>query len=572
MLGNTDKPIERQKDDTFGIERYVNGLSTFILNSDTPMTISIQGDWGSGKTSMMNMIQEKISRDTYTIWFNTWQFSQFELQNELTLSMLYYLLSQLDYDSEGLKKIVTALGGAMRLATGFAAEKVLGGAAAGEILSNMNSASRDYPTEIRKLKSKFQELINDKLAKTKKDRVVIFIDDLDRLQPQKAVELLEVLKVFLDCENCVYVLAVDYEIVTQGIKEKFGDQVDAKKGRSFFDKIIQLPFKVPTAQYNIARYVGSMLLKMGMQTDNVDDFVRLINLSIGCNPRSIKRLFNTYLLLDIMLRDKLQAQGDAQTHLLLFAIICIQMEYEELYRYILSSEDTLDEEFFREFEGDIFNNGDLKDALGTEDEVKLARIANFMKYLNTLLEIGKERVSEQRLEKLKSILSFSTVTSVNTQEGTEEKSEFDWKYRYQNKNIAKAVNQAVLEKTGANFSVWQPRKNASEHRISDTWGTSTAEFAGVNYAVGYHLKTNYAIGITEVAISIYRCKPTALAEFDRLFDINPLTMNCSHTDGEYRYTSVYKFSESATEKAIGDIANIVEKALAEIAAFLDGKG
>lgn len=86
MLGNTDKPIERQKDDTFGIERYVNGLSTFILNSDTPMTISIQGDWGSGKTSMMNMIQEKISRDTYIIWFNTWQFSQFELQNELTLS------------------------------------------------------------------------------------------------------------------------------------------------------------------------------------------------------------------------------------------------------------------------------------------------------------------------------------------------------------------------------------------------------------------------------------------------------------------------------------------------------
>lgn len=75
-----------------------------------------------------------------------------------------------------------------------------------------------------------------------------------------------------------------------------------------------------------------------------------------------------------------------------------------------------------------------------------------------------------------------------------------------------------------------------------------------------------------MAISIYRCKPTTLAEFDRLFDINPLTMNCGHTDGEYRYTSAYKFSESAIEKAIGDIANIVEKALGEITAFLDGKG
>lgn len=53
--------------------------------------------------------------------------------------------------------------------------------------------------------------------------MVIFVDDLDRLQPAKAVELLEVLKVFLDCEKCVYVLAVDYEVVTQGIKQKFGD-------------------------------------------------------------------------------------------------------------------------------------------------------------------------------------------------------------------------------------------------------------------------------------------------------------------------------------------------------------
>lgn len=167
MLGNTDKPIERQQDDTFGIERYVNGLSAFILNSDTPMTISIQGDWGSGKTSMMNMIQERISDSVYPIWFNTWQFSQFEMQNELTVSMLYYLLSQLDCDREGIKKIFGALGGAVRLATSFAAEKTLGSAAAGDILSNMGGV-HDYPEEIRKLKSKFQETVNEKLKKTSK--------------------------------------------------------------------------------------------------------------------------------------------------------------------------------------------------------------------------------------------------------------------------------------------------------------------------------------------------------------------------------------------------------------------
>ncbi len=57
MFGNTDKPIEKTVNDTFGIRSYVDGLCRFILNCDTPMTISIQGDWGSGKTSMMNMIE-----------------------------------------------------------------------------------------------------------------------------------------------------------------------------------------------------------------------------------------------------------------------------------------------------------------------------------------------------------------------------------------------------------------------------------------------------------------------------------------------------------------------------------
>ncbi len=74
-------------------------------------------------------------------------------------------------------------------------------------------------------------------------RVVVFVDDLDRLQPQKAVEVLETMKIFLDCERCVFVLAVDYDVVARGVKAKYGDTLSDEKGKSFFDKIIQLPFK-----------------------------------------------------------------------------------------------------------------------------------------------------------------------------------------------------------------------------------------------------------------------------------------------------------------------------------------
>ena len=57
MNGFTDKPIESLGFDIFKIEQYITGLCSFITDCNTPMTIAIQGDWGSGKTSMMQMIR-----------------------------------------------------------------------------------------------------------------------------------------------------------------------------------------------------------------------------------------------------------------------------------------------------------------------------------------------------------------------------------------------------------------------------------------------------------------------------------------------------------------------------------
>ena len=87
-IGSTDIPAEGLVQDLFHIETYIDGLSAFIKECATPMTISIQGDWGSGKTSMMNMIKEKTSDAVHPIWFNTWQFSQFDMGNSLVFSMM----------------------------------------------------------------------------------------------------------------------------------------------------------------------------------------------------------------------------------------------------------------------------------------------------------------------------------------------------------------------------------------------------------------------------------------------------------------------------------------------------
>ncbi|HHT95291.1 MAG TPA: hypothetical protein GXZ71_05315, partial [Clostridiaceae bacterium] len=99
-LGYTDKPVEKLTEDSFGIGTYINGLCQFIVSCDTPMTISIQGDWGSGKTSMMNMIKQQIEDKVYPIWFNTWQYSQFNMGNDLCLSFLENLITKLQSKAE----------------------------------------------------------------------------------------------------------------------------------------------------------------------------------------------------------------------------------------------------------------------------------------------------------------------------------------------------------------------------------------------------------------------------------------------------------------------------------------
>lgn len=60
-LGLTDKPVGSINQESLGVTDYVLALSEFIESCETPMTISIQADWGAGKTSMMNLVKEKLN-------------------------------------------------------------------------------------------------------------------------------------------------------------------------------------------------------------------------------------------------------------------------------------------------------------------------------------------------------------------------------------------------------------------------------------------------------------------------------------------------------------------------------
>lgn len=334
--------------DLFNINKHLDGLSRFIKACNTPMTISIQGSWGSGKTSIMKMVEHEIEKDVIPVFFNTWQFSQFELGNSLAFSMIKVLLNKLHDNDENFIKRFTLL-----------CSNALTTALKSVSIYNINvdlkkctekTADDNYAEQIETLHQHFQEVVDRACEREHKDRVVIFVDDLDRLVPSKAVELLEVLKLFLDCKQCVFVLAIDYEVVIRGAIEKYGfasynsEKIDEKernreyeKGKSFFDKIIQVPFKVPVAIYDIKNYLKDGFNKINFNIDDNDlqDYIDLCASSIGSNPRSLKRLLNAFLLLTFIGEGSIDLNNKDKAKLL-FAALCLQQYNEKIYNLIVS--------------------------------------------------------------------------------------------------------------------------------------------------------------------------------------------------------------------------------------------
>lgn len=405
--GCTDLPA---MEDKFKIEKYVGGLTTFICNCNTPMTMAIQGDWGTGKTSVMQMIRKQLKEEPniHDIWFNTWQFSQFDMGDKLPLMLM--------------SKLLKSVGGKEKIKVKEAGEKILGvigdivigtlsgGSANADSLRRTEVKITDFVDKIEEIKDNFQELINEEAGEN--GRVVIFVDDLDRLQPGKAVELLEILKIFLDCEKCIFVLAIDYGVVCRGVKEKYGDDFSEEKGKSFFDKIIQVPFKMPVADYDIQSYVKSNFEQIGVtvKDDNqLKIFVELIERSIGNNPRSMKRLFNSFLLLKSVADSDIIS--DTHNEEILFALLCMQSKYEKIYNYFMRNKEEIDTKFLLDLvdEGNaIFDNLKIN---GDEQ----CDFINFAEIFNSVIDKDqKNGIDNNELAALRKVLDFSAITATDT--------------------------------------------------------------------------------------------------------------------------------------------------------------
>ncbi len=269
----SDRPADSQTD-LFHFERYVSPLYQLMVNSktQTPFTIGIFGAWGSGKSTLINRLGEKIENNTaglefLRIDFNPWFYRG---ESNLIIPLLHTIQDTLDSDPEKRfielgKKISTIL---TRLGTAFLIKTVT----ANQItLKDFQEQEKIYEegqkrakSIIRELRNQLQEVVNKVTDDGKKGYVVFFIDDLDRCEPDQIIGLMESLKLFLDLRHCYFVLALDEEVIHRGIALKYANfkffkQRQEQIGREYLEKMIQLPlYLYPISSDEVEAYIRKL--------------------------------------------------------------------------------------------------------------------------------------------------------------------------------------------------------------------------------------------------------------------------------------------------------------------------
>lgn len=340
--------------DGLGIARYKDGLKKFLIDAQTPLTVAVQGEWGSGKTTLLRFLQQELCINEskyYGVWISTWEYGLMVDANVALITIIQAIIDKVIFiieqsslaDSEKFKRKVVDLMTKVSKVALKSTAYYTGGEGAGQVVDKLFETEDRY-SSIAQLRNALQDIINQFLEKNPQRGFIFFIDDLDRLSPPVAVQILELLKNIFDLEGCIFLLAIDYDVVVKGLEPKFGKktEVNEREFRSFFEKIIQLPFTMPVNNYHVKEFLIKNLGYLGLIGDDTTDeqadlLLKVGLLTVGKNPRAIKRLVNAVSLVNCI-----NHYDDSKTYsieLINFFLLATQISYPQIYRVLSAHPD-----------------------------------------------------------------------------------------------------------------------------------------------------------------------------------------------------------------------------------------
>ncbi len=239
----SDVPIQKPEEDRFHRREFAARIADIIAQrtDSSSIVLGIYGAWGDGKTSILNLLREslKTREDVVHVTFNPWHFqSQAQLLKGFFATLTNSLGTALPSRKEELGRYLEDYGSVLSLAS----LSLLGGLISispGQVLKDLGSSLSQVNLE--HLRDRV-----DKILGESGKRVVVLIDDIDRLDREEIHAIFKLVKLSAGFRSTTYVLAFDANMVADALGEKYGSG-NPEAGRGFLEKIIQVPLQVPAA-------------------------------------------------------------------------------------------------------------------------------------------------------------------------------------------------------------------------------------------------------------------------------------------------------------------------------------
>lgn len=282
---------------------------------DHPMTIGVHGDWGAGKSSVLEMIEAGFADedDVLCLKFNGWRFQGFE---DAKIALIEGIVTGLVEKRPALNKAAAAVKDVFRRIDWLKVAKRAGGLAMtaftgiptpeqiGAIVGSLEavvadpaklatkenistvidevkavlkpSEAKNVPEEVEAFRKAFDRLLKDAGVK----QLVVLIDDLDRCLPDTAIETLEAIRLFVFTARTAFVVAADEAMIEYAVRKHFPDLPESTGprdyARNYLEKLIQVPFRIPALGETETRIYVTLLLAGAEIGEEDADYAKLI--------------------------------------------------------------------------------------------------------------------------------------------------------------------------------------------------------------------------------------------------------------------------------------------------------
>lgn len=261
------------KDDFIYSSSYYDRLKKIIIEEiEPPFSISLEGEWGSGKTFLLKLLMNELTEEGFTcVWFNPWEY---EKDKDVFLAFLQKLSQELDK----LKNIIRQFGiFSLSLFTS-------GLDTFAKIISNGNisyESVKEIVTDIddsfaksfegyddiqTRIKKDFVSITND-IFRSKNKPLVIFFDDLDRCLPENTLDLIETMKNYFNVEDAkaIFIFGQNPKITRDFIKQKY-DKIPEQFINDYYKKVFDFCVNLPHITIdNIQIYIEQKIKEANYQ-------------------------------------------------------------------------------------------------------------------------------------------------------------------------------------------------------------------------------------------------------------------------------------------------------------------